>query len=213
MLQEKTQLRPSAFDECAFVMPDLILLVYVDDMLLLGTKSKIQWVAKTLTKVFKTTASNINEEIDFLGASIMKDTAGNYILSQATYTEKILKKFNVPENCSERTPLPLDFHAYIQNLVKDPTLQYPEDEIRKFQVVLGSVGYLRATRFDILHAVNQLARFSLRPDPYFWKCMSQLLKYIQTTKNTTLLFHKHNTNLSTVVALTDAAFANTESRF
>ena len=64
-IMKSTNLTQCVFDECAYYDAGLILLIYVDDLLMLGRKQKINELVSTLKKKFKLTESRLNEEVDF----------------------------------------------------------------------------------------------------------------------------------------------------
>ena len=89
-----------AFDHCVFVKKFsdgefIILLLYVDDMLIVGRDtSKIDKLKKELSKSFKMKDLGFANQI--LGIKISRDRMnGKLWLSQESYIEKVLDKFNM----------------------------------------------------------------------------------------------------------------------
>ena len=179
------------------------MLIYVDDILLLGKKQKINETMPVTSKHFKVTQSKINKEVDFLGCLLSKKENGSFVLSRTTYVKKIIDKYG--ENAPPKlTPLPPSF---------DPIEGSKERQLdsRYFQEMLGSVGFLRSTRFDVLHATPQLAKWATKPTACMYKAMRHLLGYLKKTQDHARIFHADK-ELSTnnLVAVVDAAFASVQ---
>ena len=168
--------------------------------MLFGRQDKIQQLIKVLQKQFKLTQSIINDSVGFLGCIIARKNDGTYTLSQTTYLGKIIDKFK-PETKIKPTPLPLTF---------DPKSFIDGDRFdsKPFQEKLGSLGYLRSTRSDILFALHQLAKWASRPTDYMYYCMQHLFGYLKGTKELVKEFYTADLLKTTenLVALTNASF-------
>ena len=94
-------------DKCVYVKNTekwyVIVCLYVDDMLIIGSNNKI----------IKTTKKMLNSKFDMndmgktdviLGMKIIR-TSDRYVLSQSHYVEKILEKFNKNDLRVEITPV------------------------------------------------------------------------------------------------------------
>ena len=195
----KTTLKQCLFDECAFFAQDIILLAYVDDLLLLGEKQIIQEVTRQLSKTFKLTSSELDEAVDFLGCTISRKEDGTIQISQATYIDKIIRKYQ-PNVTNKHTPLPTTFRI-LQEEKSDKT-DFP------FRECLGSLGYLRMSRVDILQALHQLAKVAAAPTKNHVKCIIHLLGYLKKTATQPRKFYTGTDNTNNLVAFTDAEFAS-----
>ena len=91
--------------------------------------------------------------------------------------------------------------------------QATDKMIERYQSLVGSIGFLRATRFDVLHALNQVARFATNPQQFHWKCLIHVSGYLRKNPTLELNFYPSENKSTRIYALTDAAFANTDSRY
>ena len=121
-IKEKLLLKQSPYDECCFSGKNSILLIYVDDILLLGPREIINKHQQTFAKRFKVTSTETNMRTDFLGCEIYKDDDGRFRLSQVTYLKKVLKKWDTGLK-NKSTPLPTDFDWTSENTV-EPDFNY-----------------------------------------------------------------------------------------
>ena len=201
VLKKNTSLKPSVYDECSFYGEGIIMLVYVDDILFLGRKQEINRLLKTLSKTFKLKSTNFDEPVDFLGCDLRKE-GNTYILSQLKYVHNIIQKFH-PDVEEKPTPLPVGFDAKTElNATPGNILQYQEQ--------LGSLGYLRATRQDLLYSLHQLARYTHNPTTYLFQSMRNLFGYLKKTKNYERSFTEGGK--AQLVAVVDAAFSNVDDK-
>ena len=206
-LRQTMQLKQSIYDECFLSNADhsFLLLVYVDDLLMLGSPQQIHSATTMLKKKFKITCSDINNTVDFLGCNISRNSAGDYQLSQATYLNSILAKYatHVPV---KHTPLPVTNHS-TETTTSDINKTY------QYRQITGSLGYLRLTRFDILQPLNIVARTGTYPTTYHIQQLEHLLGYLKYTTNQSMIFYGGKSNTEVLAALSDAEWAgNTETR-
>ena len=99
-------------DKCVYVKDTndgyVILCLYVDDMLIVGSNDKIiNSTKKMLNSKFDTKDMGLADVI--LGIKISRNTNG-LVLSQSHYVDKILEKFNKSDTSVARTPVDLTLH-------------------------------------------------------------------------------------------------------
>lgn len=96
--------RRSENDYCLFIMKNMYLLLYVDDLLILGSSlQEIKNLKEFLSTQFKMKDMGC-ENLMYLGISINKQS-GKILINQRKYLQSILKKFNM-ENCKgSNTPM------------------------------------------------------------------------------------------------------------
>ena len=160
--------------------------------------------------MFKLKQTGLNEATDFLGCVISKTQRGDYTLSQVKYAEKNLLKHAATVRVKP-TPLPPSYENLMQQMNRlkpEPTLNQ-----KRYQEKLGSLGYLRATRPDLLHGLHQLAKFSIKPTKLAEKCMQHLFGYLKGSVAQVRTFYHRETDKTVdgsrkLVALVDAAFSN-----
>src|SRR6266540_394836 len=138
-------------DRCVYyhhgVGEDVILCLYVDDILIFGTSiNVINEVKSLLSKCFD--MKDLGEADVILNIKLNKDESG-ITLSQAHYVEKILSRFGFMD--SKSSPTPYDPSVTLRKNKKES-----RDQLRYSQII-GSLMYLAsATRPDISFAVNKM---------------------------------------------------------
>ena len=182
-------------DHCVFVKkyPDsnfIILLLYVDDMLIVGQDtSKISKLKSELSKSFS--IKDLGPAKKILGIRIVRDRSLRLIwLSQENYIKKVLERFNMdkakPVNC------PLAGHFKLSSS-QCPTSDEEKYELQKipYASAVGSLMYaMVCTRPDIAHAVGVVSRFLSDPGKEYWAAVKWILRYLQGTSKMSLCFGK-----------------------
>ena len=151
-------------DHCVFIKryasgDFLILLLYVDDMLIVGQdRIKIAALKKDLSKSFA--MKDLGPAKQILGMRITRDRTKRLLwLSQERYVEKVLERFNMHKSKSVNTPLAGHFKL---SLKQSPTSEKEMKEMKKipYSSVVGSLMYVMiCTRPDIAYAVGVVSRF------------------------------------------------------
>jgi hypothetical protein len=126
---------------------------------------------------------DLDEASYVLGIEIHQDRRKGVLgLSQKSYIEKVLKKFNM-HKCN-LTPAP------IVKGVKFGKFQYPrnQSEINEIKAVLyasaiGSLMYAQVyTRPDLAFIIGMLDRYQKNSDKHHWDGVKKVLRYLQGTK-------------------------------
>ncbi|CAL9233327.1 unnamed protein product [Arabidopsis halleri] len=150
----------------------VIICLYVDDMLILGTSLEIVCD----TKVFlssKFDMKDLGEADVILGIKVVKTDSG-FSLNQSHYIEKILKKFGYWDEPSAKSPYDSSLH-----LCQNRGESVNQSEYAK---VIGSVMYLmNCTRPDIAYAVSRLSRYTHNPGSNHWSALNRLMRYLKGT--------------------------------
>lgn len=148
----------------------LIVSLYVDDLLVTGSESKlVEEFKHQMQEVFEMT--DIGEMSYFLGMEILQEQQGIFI-SQKKYGKEILKKFGM-ENCKPvSTPLALN-----EKLIKEDGSDKVDASI--YRSLIGCLMYLTATRPDILYAASLLSRFMQNPSELHLKVAKRVLRYVK----------------------------------
>src|SRR5690606_30525779 len=107
----------------------------------------------------------------------------NIQISQTSYINQLLDKFNMKDCKPISTPLP-------EKPQEDNNNKKPFEDINLYQQLIGSLMYLQvATRPDITYAVGYLARSMKSPTAADWINAKRVLRYLQGTKNLALNFN------------------------
>ncbi|XP_019188883.1 PREDICTED: uncharacterized protein LOC109183153 [Ipomoea nil] len=149
-------------------------LVYVDDILLLGNSpDMIDSVMTQLSSSFRIRDLLMHRFFLGIKASYVKDAL---VLSQQRYMTELLRKADI-ESCKQMsTPVSLVTSSTStgSSLFDDPTA---------YRSLVGSLMYLLITRPDLSFAVNRLCQFMHRPTQDYWVALKRVLCYVQGTRN------------------------------
>ncbi|MCO5599310.1 hypothetical protein L7F22_053411 [Adiantum nelumboides] len=145
-------------------------------------------------------------ESHILGMRIIRDrNRGLLYLSQQTYVEKVLKRFNVERGKSSSTPLAPHLKLSKADCPKSDTEKAEMAKI-PYASACGSLMYaMVATRPDIAYVVGVVSRFMSNPGKKHWEAVKGVLRYLNGTKDRCICFGKGKLSLS-VVGYTDADY-------
>ena len=156
---------------------DVILILYVDDLLLLGEDlSKIQDIRCQLGKLYQ--MKHLRPTSSYLGIRITRDRNTRAIwINQQAYIENALKRFKLLDANSTNTPLPAGIHL---EKSEEPTAL---DTKTYYQQIIGTLIYAAiSTRPDIAFAAMRLSRFNNNPTMEHIKYAKYVLHYLKGTK-------------------------------
>nr|KYP42748.1 Retrovirus-related Pol polyprotein from transposon TNT 1-94 [Cajanus cajan] len=172
------------FDDNDFI----ILLLYVDDMLVVGpNKDQIQELKAQLAREFD--MKDLGPANKILGMQIHRDRKNRRIwLSQKNYLLKVLRRFNMQDCKPISTPLPVNY--------KLSSSMSPSNEAERMEMsrvpyasAVGSLMYaMICTRPDIAQAVGAVSRFMADPGREHWSIVKRILRYIKGTSDVALCF-------------------------
>lgn len=194
-------------DKCIYRSKDctLVLAIHVDDGIIFSQDQKeMDKLIGSLKSQFEITVNN-HPKI-YLGIQIEITNRGIFI-SQSSYVDQILKKFNM-EKCNS-APTPMEARKKKQENQCDQSEQSvtsePPSKFPYCQVV-GSLQYLSCkTRPDIAFATNYASRFMAEPTSRNVTEVKRVLRYLQGTKDLGILFPTHSQQ--NLECYTDADFA------
>jgi hypothetical protein len=146
----------------------IYLVLYVDDMLLIGNnKEIIQDVKTQLSSKFD--MKDLGAANFILGMEIKRDRENRKLwLNQRKYVETILQRFNMQECKPVRVPIPVGVKLSVDQC---PKTQEEEEDMScvPYASVVGSLMYaMVCTRPDIAHAVGVLSRYMSKPGKEHW---------------------------------------------
>lgn len=187
-------------DHCVYVKKFsegdfIILLLYVDDMLIVGRDSmKIEKLKQELGKSFA--MKDLGPVKQILGMKITRDRQnGKLWLSQEKYIEKVLDRFNMSKAKEISTPLAGHFKL---NINQCPLSEKEKAEMKSvpYASAVGSLMYaMVCTRPDIAHAVSVVSRYLTNPGREHWNAVKWILRYIKGTSKLSLCFGNGKTIL------------------
>ncbi|TLX69534.1 hypothetical protein E9993_22935, partial [Labilibacter sediminis] len=155
-------------DKCVYVKNTthgyVILCLYVDDMLIIGSNDKMIRSTKDMLKS-KFDMKDMGLADVILGVKITR-TQDGLILSQTHYVDKILEKFSKGETSIARTPIDTSQHLRKNRGASVNQLEYSR--------IIGSLMYLMScTRPDLAYAVSRLSRYTSKPSSEHWKSITR----------------------------------------
>ena len=161
---------------------DVILYLYVDDILIFGTNMKvINEVKSFLSNSFD--MKDLGEADVILNIKLIKNESG-ITLTQSHYVEKILSRFGYIDSKSSPTP-------YDPSVTLRKNRRIAIDQLRYSQIV-GSLMYLAsATRPDISFAVSKLSRFMSNPGTDHWHALDRVMRYLCGTMSYGIHYSGH----------------------
>ena len=161
----------------------IYLVLYVDDMLLVGNDKEIIQDLKTqLSSKFD--MKDLGASSYILGMEIKRDrTKRKLWLNQRKYVETILERFNMQDSKPVKVPIPVGVRLSAEQC---PKTQEEEEDMSRvaYASAVGSLMYaMVCTRPDIAHAVGVLSRFMSKPRKEHWTRVKQVFRYLCGTSD------------------------------
>ncbi|KAM2191606.1 hypothetical protein ACFX1Q_027392 [Malus domestica] len=182
-----------------------IMVIYVDDMNLVGTPEELNKTAEYLKSEFE--MKDIGKTKYCLGLQI-KYYANRILIHQSAYIEKILKRFGM----DKAYPLSMRMVIRFLDTKKDPFCAKEDDEMVfdpgvPYLSAIGALLYLaQCTRPDMAFSVNFLARYSSAPTIHHWKGVKDVLRYLHETADMGLFYSEKSTNDQILIGYIHAGF-------
>jgi hypothetical protein len=182
----------------------VFLILYVDDILLIGNDiPMLQSVKTSLNNSFS--MKDLGEASYILGIKIYRDRSKRLIgLSQDTYIDKVLKRFNMEQ--SKKGFLPMS-HGMRFSEKQCPSSDEERNRMSKvpYASALGSIMYaMICTRPDVSYALSIASRYQANPGESHWTLVKNILKYLRRTKDVFLVYGGQEELI--VNGYTDASF-------
>jgi len=170
-------------DASVFKHGDLLVFVYVDDILLLGPAIKaINSLKRKLGDTYEMTDCGPCEY--YLGMKIKRDRKLRTLtVSQKTYLEGVLDHFRFS-----------DLRPVSTSMEQGLNLQASEDHadaafIERYQSAIGSLMYaMTQTRPDIAYSISVLSRFAHNPNTAHWNALKRVFRYIRGTTDVVIRY-------------------------
>lgn len=185
-------------EPCLFLKKDVMIVVYVDDCIFIGTS--LQVIDRELDILKKTFDLEKEEDMaGFLGVAITTDKFGAKTLAQVGLIDRILRMTDMLHSTGKATPAA--YGALGKDLNGKPRL-----ESWNYRAVIGMMLYLSSnSRPDIAFAVNQCARYCSNPTLTHEIAVKRIVRYLKQTRDRGMIISpKPNLTLDLYV---DADFA------
>lgn len=180
--------------------PDrLFVLLYVDDLLILGTDlQKVDKLKYSFSKNF--CMKDLGIVSHYLGIHVKQNLIEGYtVLNQTRYLKNVLQKFDMSECKPIATPL--DYNMNCNALIDN---ENNPDLVKLCRQIIGNLMYAAlGTRPDLCQSVNLLSRYQDKSNENLYKALKRILRYIKGTIALNLLF-KPNFNDNTLYGYVDA---------
>lgn len=189
-LTQKLGFYQSEEDPGLYIRSDLILALYVDDMLLFGRSlDTIQSVKNALSSEYL--MSDLGEARRFLGMEITvhhpktDDEPMSISVSQERYLVDILNRFGLYDCRGIDTPM-------MENgrMEKAPdNFEQDKENTSQYLQMLGCLMYaMTCTRPDLAFTMSHLSQFSSKPTYEHMKALKRVYHYLQKTKSLALVY-------------------------
>ncbi|GJU61096.1 retrotransposon protein, putative, ty1-copia subclass [Tanacetum coccineum] len=173
-------------DKCVYVKDTsagyVILCLYVDDMLIVGSNDKIIRSTKDMLKS-KFDMKDMGLADVILGIKIIR-TQNGLVLSQAHYVDKILNTHNAGDSGQARTPIDTSLH-----LSKNRGLGVAQLEYSRIIVIIMYL--MTGTLPDLAYVVSRLSRYMSNPSYAHWKAITRVLHYLRYSRDYRLHYDRH----------------------
>ncbi|CAB1111435.1 unnamed protein product [Ectocarpus sp. CCAP 1310/34] len=195
---------PSTADPCLYTLNggEVILLVYVDDILLTGAKEElVTTIIEQMKERFETV--DLGEAKFILGMAIQRNLeAGTILLTQEAYTKAVLAKFGMADVRAAATPAEKE-----PVTTKEENALSPE-QTTMFRSATGSVLYIsRGSRPDISHSVLVLTKSMAKLGPKALAKLKRLMRYLKGTTSLGITYRKDAQGGDKLTAYVDSDFA------
>ncbi|KAF5561739.1 integrase catalytic core [Fusarium phyllophilum] len=157
----------------------LILFLYVDDLLIIAQPEYLQQVNNFKAAIHsKYEIKDLGEAISFLNIRILRDVNAKKLwICQDGYINKLGVKFGIDQSMRTATPLTSSYRP--QSFEGQATIQ----QITEMQEKVGSILYAAVvSRPDISYAASQLSQHAMNPSPEHLRYANRVLSYLQTTQ-------------------------------
>jgi hypothetical protein len=184
----------STTDPNLYIQPQVLLLLYVDDILIAHINAKSRSpaglrVKECLKKRFK--MKDLGRVHRFLGIEVDDE----YSISQKDYIQGMLRRFGM-ENAKPSSS-PMDPNVHLDN----PICEDQAADKKLYQSIVGSLMYASlGTRPDIAYCVTTLSRYNAAPLTMYLTAAKRALRYLKKTIDYTL---NHRSNFEQDTQPTD----------
>ena len=172
----------SKVDPCLFIKDDVLVTVYVDDILVAGTPGAVKQFKDQVAETFEAEDMGIIHHL--LGIKI-DDGEDEISLSQEAYIECVLQKFEMQD--AKPVPYPKG---------KETSQDGEELDISgqgEYRAIVGCLIFIAgSTRPDITYATQQLSQFNGKANLQHLKQAKRVLRYLKNTKSCKLTYKRNS---------------------
>ena len=193
-------------DPCAFYMEDLIIAVYVDDILIIGIPDKIKWFKIELSKSYELDEIGELHHLLGLGVQCMPEQTFMY---QEAYVDSLVEQFKLQS--AKYSDIPMSSTCTFEDK-DDSELKVLENQT-EYRSIIGSLIYLaNGTRPDISYAVRNLSQYVNKATKAHLTAAKKVIKYCSGTKNHGLLYQRDNNKEMKIEVFCDSGYGTGTNR-
>ena len=178
-------IHPCSTDNCVYVSKQLILIVYVDDILIFSKKKCwIDLFVKSLSEGDENFELTDEGSIDkYLGVDITTHQDGTYELKQPYLTKRIIQELKLSSVETQKRSTPVACPLLHKDLAGSERIKS-----WNYRSIIGMMTYLQGiSRPDISMAVHQCARFSSNPKLSHERAVTRIGRYLIDTADRGLI--------------------------
>ena len=199
------------FDKCIFIkrwtvekdgFDDVAIIgVYVDDLIIGGSKTSIEKIKELIFAEFKGKALG---KISYMLGIIMdwKQNDSLLYLHQKKYIQEILVKFRMNNDDVKIASTPIQPNISLYGPRRED--EEPLAKSFPYRSAIGALFYLLVTRPDISFAMSVLSQHCENPTMRHWKGVLQVMRYVKGTINLALKLTNQRGNK--FIAYSDASY-------
>ncbi|GJU25788.1 putative RNA-directed DNA polymerase [Tanacetum coccineum] len=185
--------RKTFSDHCVFFQKFgdddfIILLLYIDDMLIVGKNiERIAQLKRDLSKSFS--MKDLGPAKQIIGIRIFRDRGAKKLhISQEQYIEKVLCRFNMDKAKVVSSPLTTNFKLTDKDCPSSKKNIEKMDRV-PYASAVGSLMYaMVCTRLDLAHAVGVVSRFLSNLCKKHWEAVKWIFRYLRGTSKLGITF-------------------------
>lgn len=198
----KIKYHKSKFDPYIYTNGKIFLLLYVDDILLIGKdRSEIDMLKRQLHSEFE--MKDLGEAKKILGIEIKKKRPGRITLSQKQYLSKVLDRFNMNKAKPISTPLAPHFKLTKDQSPKTETERVYMDKV-PYASCVGSLIYaMVCTRPNLAQAMSIVSRLISNPGEPHWDALKWIMRYVKGSIDIGLIYDQKMSNIDLVIGYVD----------
>ena len=176
-------------DRCVYIGDRVAILVYVDDILIIGEASSCQDLITKINNVFElkhVTKLGIHQDLKFLGHRLVKHHDGSISISlQQDYYLNMLKPYNLHH----------DNVRPVTTTCAEPPRVLPQDHLsaedhRQYRQTVGQLIWASLIRPDLQYSAKTLTRHLQAPSSFDLKNLKHTLRYMKGTQHLRLVLGK-----------------------
>ena len=175
-------LKSSTADPNLFTGHGVFILLFVDDMLIVGKRPQVDAIKAKILKQWK--GKDLKAVDTFVGFQIVRNRKERtFKIHQTLYTTKLLERLGMDKSNPVALPIPAS------TVLKSDNDLLEGDDITVYRQIVGSTIFLaNNTRPDIAYTVGQLARFMSKLGKIHYQYSKILLRYLNGTREVGITF-------------------------